>query len=251
MKKELHRKRYATMLDATMFALAGVAILCGLGVWQLERKAWKENMIATLNSRLATAPGDLPPRDRWRSLKESEAEFRRVAFPAEFLEGEEALVYTAGSPLRPDVKGPGYWVFAPAQLAGGSIVLVNRGFVPIDRRERSTRTETAARGSVDIVGVIRWPEKRNSFTPPDDPKDNVWYLRDSDAIAASKKWLTAAPFYIDQESPAPSSGLPKPGKLEVHLPDNHLQYAITWFGLALALAGVYVAWLARRLFGRY
>ena len=90
-----------------MLALAGVAILCGLGVWQLDRKAWKENLIATLNSRLAAAPGDLPPRDSWRMLKESEAEFRRVRFPAEFLDGEEALVYTAGSPLRPDVKGPG------------------------------------------------------------------------------------------------------------------------------------------------
>jgi surfeit locus 1 family protein len=249
--KKLRPKRRATVLDATMFALAGVAILCGLGVWQLDRKAWKENLIATLNSRLAAAPGDLPPRDRWRTLKESEAEFRRVAFPAEFLDGEEALVYTAGSPLRPDVKGPGYWVFAPAQLAGGSIVLVNRGFIPIDRKDRSKRTDAASRGSVDIVGVIRWPEKRNSFTPPDDPNDNVWYLRDSDAIAVSKKWLTAAPFYIDQESPAPPGGLPKPGRLEVHLPDNHLQYAVTWFGLALALAGVYVAWLARRLFGRY
>jgi surfeit locus 1 family protein len=234
-----------------MFALAGIAILWGLGMWQLDRKAWKENLIATLNSRLAAAPGDLPPRDRWRALKENEAEFRRVTFPAEFLDGEEALVYTAGSPLRPDVKGPGYWVFAPAQLAGGSIILVNRGFIPVDRKDRSTRTEAASRGSVDIVGVMRWPEKRNSFTPPDDPKDNVWYLRDSDAIAASKKWLTVAPFYIDQESPVPPGGVPKPGKLEVHLPDNHLQYAITWFGLALALAGVYVAWLAHRLFGRH
>ena len=250
MRKELKRKRLATVLDATMFALAGVAILCGLGIWQLERKAWKENLIATLNSRLAASPGDLPPRDRWLTLKENDAEFRRVTFPAEFL-GEEALVYTAGSPLRPDVKGPGYWVFAPAQLAGGSIIVVNRGFIPIDRKDPATRTQGAPHGSVDIVGVIRWPEPRGSFTPPDDPKDNVWYLRDSNAIAASKKWLTAAPFYIDQESPVPPGGVPKPGKLEVRLPDNHLEYAITWFGLALALAGVYVAWLAHRLFGRH
>ena len=251
MSKELKHKRRATVLDATMCALAGAAILWGFGMWQLDRKAWKENLIATLNSRLTVAPGDLPPRDSWRTLKESEAEFRRVTFPAEFLAGEEALVYTAGSPLRPDVKGPGYWVFTPAQLAGGSIVLVNRGFIAIDRKDPATRAEGAPRGSVDIVGGIRWPEKRTSFTPPDDPKDNVWYLRDSDAIAASKKWLTAAPFYIDQESPIPAGGSPKPGKLEVRLPDNHLEYAITWFGLALALAGVYVAWLARRLFGRY
>jgi surfeit locus 1 family protein len=250
-RKELKRKHWATVLDATVFALAGVAILIGLGLWQLDRKAWKQNLITTLNSRLAAGPGNLPPRDSWRMLKESEAEFRRVTFPAEFLDGEEALVYTAGSPLRPDVKGPGYWVFTPAQLAGGSIIVVNRGFIPIDRKDPATRTGGAPHGSVDIVGVIRWPEARGSFTPPDDPKDNVWYLRDSNAIAASKKWLTAAPFYIDQESPVPPGGVPKPGRLEVHLPDNHLEYAITWFGLALALAGVYVAWLAHWLFGRH
>lgn len=251
MRKEPKRKHWATVLDATVFALAGVAILIGLGLWQLDRKAWKQNLITTLNSRLAGGPGNLPPRDSWRMLKESEAEFRRVTFPAEFLDGEEALVYTAGSPLRPDVKGPGYWVFTPAQLAGGSIIVVNRGFIPIDRKDPATRAGGAPHGSVDIVGVIRWPEARGSFTPPDDPKDNVWYLRDSNAIAASKKWLTAAPFYIDQESPVPPGGVPKPGRLEVHLPDNHLEYAITWFGLALALAGVYVAWVAHRLFGRH
>jgi surfeit locus 1 family protein len=152
--------------------------------------------------------------------------------------------------LRPDVKGPGYWVFAPARLAGGSIILINRGFVSDDRKDPATRVEGAPHGIVDLVGVMRWPEKRNSFTPPDDPDKGLWYLRDSNSIAAAKKWATAAPFYIDQEEPAPTGGFPKPGKLEVHLTDNHLQYAITWFGLALALAGVYVAWLARRLFGR-
>jgi surfeit locus 1 family protein len=148
------------------------------------------------------------------------------------------------------VKGPGYWVFAPARLAGGSIVLVNRGFVPVDRKDPAMRAEGTPRGTVDLVGVVRWPEMRDSFTPADDPKQNVWYLRDSNAIATFKKWVTAAPFYIDQEEPMSPGGWPKPGKLEVHLPDNHLQYAITWFGLALALAGVYVAWLARRFFGR-
>ena len=85
------------------------------------------------------------------------------------------------------------------------------------------------------------------FTPADDSKDNVWYLRDIGAIAAAKHWPTAAPFYVEQESPVPPGGLPRPGKLVVNLVDNHLQYAITWFGLALALAGVYVVWLAGRL----
>ncbi len=245
------RKRRSTVLDATMFALVGIVILCGLGVWQLDRKMWKEDLIARLNARLSRAPQDLPPRASWPQLHQDGEEFRRVVFPAEFLDGEEALVYTAGSPLRPDVKGPGYWVFAPVRLAGGSIVLVNRGFVPPDHKDPAERSEGTPHGIVDVVGVMRWPEARGTFTPADDPKKNIWFLRDSKSIADIKKWATAAPFYIDQEEPVPAGGWPKPGKLEVQLPDNHLQYAITWFGLALALAGVYVVWLVRRLVGKH
>ena len=138
-------------------------------------------------------------------------------------------------------------MFAPARLAGGSVVLVDRGFVPADRKDPATRAQGTPQGVVDIVGVMRWPEARGMFTPADEPQNNVWYLRDSKAIAAAKKWDTAAPFYIEQETPVPPGGWPKPGKLVVELPDNHLQYAITWFGLALGLAGVYVVWLAGRL----
>jgi surfeit locus 1 family protein len=239
------------VIEPTVFAVVGVTILIGFGIWQLDRKTWKQNLIATLTTRLAQAPGDLPPRASWPKLVQADNEFRRVTFPAEFLEGQEALVYTSGSPLRPDVKAPGYWVFAPAQLSGGSIVLINRGYVPLDAKEPATRAEGKPKGIVEVVGMMRWPETRGVFTPADDPKTNVWYLRDPKAMAAEKKWATAAPFYIDQESPVPPGGAPLPGKLEVKLPDNHLQYAITWFGLALALAGVYVVWLAGRFRRRH
>lgn len=235
------------VLEPTIFALVGVAILIGLGIWQLDRKVWKENLIAAMTARLDRAPEDLPPREAWVRLVPQREEFSRVRFPAEFLPGQEALVYSAGSAFRPDVKGPGYFVFAPARLAGGSIVIVNRGFVPIDHKDPATRAQGASRGRVDIIGIVRWPETRGLFTPADDAKDNVWYLRDIAAMAAAKHWTNVAPFYIEQESPAPPGGLPKPGKLAVNLPDNHLQYAITWFGLALALAGVYLVWLIRRL----
>ena len=230
-----------------MFAIAGIAILVGLGIWQLDRKAWKENLIAAMTTRLSREPADLPPRDRWDHVLAEREEFARVGFPAEFLPGEEALVYSAGSAFRPDVQGPGYFVFAPARLAGGSIVIIDRGFVPLDRKDPASRAEGAPHGSVDIVGIVRWPEARGLFTPADEPQNNVWYLRDIKAMAAAKKWSTAAPFYIEQESPVPPGGWPKPGKLQVNLPDNHLQYAITWFGLALALAGVYLVWIIRRL----
>lgn len=230
------------MLEPTIFTVVGVAILIGLGIWQLDRKAWKENLILTLNTRLSRPPAALPPRESWERLVPEGNEYTRVRFPAELIDGQDALVYTAGSAFRPDVRGPGYWVFAPARLAGGSIVLVNRGFVPPERKNAIV----APHGTIDIVGVMRWPDPRGLFTPADDPKTNVWYTRDPKAIAAAKGWAAAAPFYIEQESPVPSGGLPKPGKLTVNLRDNHLQYAITWFGLALGLAGVYVAWLARR-----
>ncbi len=237
--------RQRGLLEPTVFVICGVAILCGLGIWQLDRKVWKENLVAALTTRLERAPESLPPREAWLRLVPETNEYTRVSFPAEFLEGQEALVYTPGSPLRPDVKGPGYWVFAPAQLAGGSIVLVNRGFVPLDRKDPTTRPGGATQGTVEIVGVMRWPETRGLFTPAEDAAGNVWYLRDPKAMADAKKWASAAPFYVDQESPTPVGGWPKPGKLAVALPDNHLQYAITWFGLALALAGIYVTWLAR------
>jgi surfeit locus 1 family protein len=240
-------RRRGGAFEATIFAAVGVTILIGLGLWQLDRRVWKQNLVLTLNTRLARAPEDLPPRASWPRLLAEGNEFARVTFPAEFLDGQEALVYTAGSPLRPDIKGPGYWVIAPAQLAGGSIVLVNRGFVPLEAKDPATRVAGNSRGTIEIVGVMRWPETRGLFTPADDVKGNVWYLRDPEAIAAAKKWASAAPFYIDQEAPVPAGGWPKPGKLVVALPDNHLQYAITWFGLALALAGVYVVWLAGRL----
>ena len=240
-------RRTGGAIGATVFAVAGVAILIGLGVWQLDRKAWKENLIATLDTRLARAPQPLPPRDSWWSLKQDGSEYTRVSFAAEFPAGQEALVYTAGSSFRPDVQGPGYWVFAPARLAGGGIVLVDRGFVPPDRKEPASRAQGALPGSVEVVGVMRWPEARGIFTPADDPNNNLWFLRDTKAIAAAKKWDTTAPFYIEQEAPVPPGGWPKPGRLVVGLPDNHLQYAITWFGLALGLAGVYGVWLAGRL----
>lgn len=235
------------MIGATVLAVASIAILLGLGKWQLERRVWKESLIATVTARLARAPEQLPPRASWPQLTPEANEFVRVTFSAEFINGEEALVYTAGSAFRTDVHGPGYWVFAPARLADGSIVLIDRGFVPADRKEPASRLQGVPHGVIDIVGVMRWPETRGMFTPADDPKSNVWYLRDPKAIAAAKKWDATAPFYIEQEAPVPAGGWPKPGKLVVNLPDNHLQYAMTWFGLALGLAGVYGVWLLGRL----
>src|SRR5262245_54755397 len=107
-----------------------LAILIALGTWQVERKAWKEALIARVSERVAAPSGDLPPRGTWDQLTADDWEFRRVAFEAELRPDQEALVYTVGSPLRTDISGPGYWVFAPARLTDGTTVVINRGFVP-------------------------------------------------------------------------------------------------------------------------
>ena len=122
------------IFGATVFTVCGVALLIGLGVWQLERKVWKENLIASITVRTTQTPQALPQRPEWSQLTQQKDEFRRVSFHAEFRKAEQALVYSAGSALRPDVSGAGYWVFAPARLADGSIVVVDRGFVPFDNK---------------------------------------------------------------------------------------------------------------------
>jgi surfeit locus 1 family protein len=225
------------------------ALLIGLGVWQIQRKAWKEGLIADLTERIAAAPQALPPAHDWPTLTADKDEYRRVRFTAQFDNSKEALVFASASGFRPDVAdaGPGYWVFTPARLADGSVVMVNRGFVPDARKNPQTRQAGEVSGPVTLVGAMRWPDSRHWFTPGDDPARNLWFVRDPAAIAAAKGLSSIAPFYVEQESPAPPGGLPQPGKLVVSLPDNHLQYALTWFGLAFVLAGVYSALVVQRI----
>lgn len=239
------RLRGASIL-AVLSVLAAFLVLVGLGTWQLQRKAWKEGLLATLAERLTEAPVALPGPRLWGQLNQAEDEFRRVHFTGTFLNDREALVYTAGSDIREGApSGTGYEVITPARLADGHIVLVDRGFVPEDRRSADKRAEGQVTGPVEIVGALRWPETRSIFTPADQPDSNLWFVRDSDAIAAAKN-LDAAPFYVAQEAPVPPGGWPQPARLIPRLANNHLQYAVTWYGLAFALLVVSIAWLLRR-----
>ena len=239
------RRRRCVLLPA-FCALVVFAVLVGLGTWQVRRLAWKEGLTAAINARLSAPPGNLPPRAGWSDLTEGDVEYRRYAFGAELLPGQEALVFTTGSAFRPDVSGVGYWVFAPARLAGGSIVVINRGFVPDDKHDAATRPQSARAGMLDIVGVGRWPEARGEFTPKDNPDANRWYARDPAAMAAAYKWGEVAPFYIEQVGPVAAGVLPQTGRFVPELRNAHLQYAVTWYGLAAALVAVFIAWLIRR-----
>ena len=218
------------------------AVLVGLGSWQIQRKSRKEGLIATLNDRLAAPASLLPAPSTWPSLDQASDEYRRVKFTAEFDYGREALVYAAAAAFRPDVSGPGYWVFTPARVAGGGVVIVNRGFVPEAKRDAAAREAGDVAGPVEIVGVERWPESRHWFSPADDPRKNLWFTRDPLAIAAAKGLPGVAPFYVEQESPVPPGGLPRPGKIVANLRNEHLQYALTWFGLAFVLVAAFSVW---------
>lgn len=233
------RARPRGLIVPALCALVGIGFLIGLGIWQIERKVWKENLIATLTRRLHAEPTALPAPQTWPQLDAQQYEFRRVTVKAELLNEREALVYTNGSAFRPDVSGQGYWVFTPARLPGGGIVMVDRGFVPEGRQEARSRAAGQWTGAVSITGALRWPEPRGFATPNDVPAKNLWFTRDPAAIANAKGLHDAAPFYIEQTEPVPPGGLPKPGPLVVHLRNEHLQYAITWFGLAGALAVVF------------
>jgi surfeit locus 1 family protein len=237
-------KRRPPWLSLLVPAILAFVLLIGLGTWQIQRKAWKEGLIAALHSDLSAPPVALPPPAAWATLDRKAVEYHRVRFTAQFEHAKEALVFAAPSNFRPDVEGPGYWVFTPARLADGSVVIVNRGFVPDSRKGPRSRPQGQTAGAIEIVGALRWPEERHWFTPSDEPAKNLWFASDPQAIAAAKGLDkgAVAPFYVEQESPVPPGGLPKPGKLVVSLPDNHLQYALTWYGLALVLLISYLTW---------
>lgn len=235
-------KRRAPWVSLLIPAVLAFVVLVSLGTWQIQRKAWKEGLIAALDAQLAAPPIALPAPASWPTLDRSRDEYRRVTLSATFDNSKEALVFAPPSTFRPDVEGPGYWVFTPAKLTGGATVMVNRGFVPDGRQDPKTRAEGQITGPIAIVGTMRWPGDRHWFTPSDEPAKNLWFTADPAAIAAAKGIGPVAPFYIEQESPVPPGGLPKPGKLMVTLPDNHLQYALTWYGLALVLVIWFAVW---------
>ena len=237
------------LVAPSIAAACAFAVLIGLGTWQVKRLAWKEGLIATVTARLAAPPMQLPQPADWARLDPAGDEYRRVTFSAAFANDKEALVYTTGSSLRGGDTGPGYWVFTPARLAGGA-VMVNRGFVPEGRQNPATRPQGEIAGPVDIVGIMRWPERPGVFTPAAEPANNLWFSRDSTAIAAAKGVGPVAPFYVDQESPAAPGGLPQAGALKPSFPNNHLGYAITWYGLAAVMAASFGAWFVGRLRAR-
>lgn len=240
------RTRIRSLVLPGLASLVALAILLGLGTWQLQRKAWKENLIAQIETRAYGEPGEILPASAWGEWRAEDDEFRRVRVTGVFLHQFETPVYglapgTRGAPVQ------GYYLMTPLQLPDGAIVMVNRGFVPTELRDPASRPESRPAGDVTVTGLVRAPEERNSFTPEDDPSRNSWFARDPQAIAAAHGLERVAPFYVEADATPNPGGWPKGGQTRLELPNNHLQYALTWYGIALTLVGVFAAFAWRRL----
>lgn len=233
-----------------IFTLVMVALFVGLGAWQLQRRVEKHALIAALDARLAAAPVPLPPVSEWSKLAAASDEFKRVSFTATYETRLDAMVYSSGSAIRPDISGPGTWAFIPARLPSGETVAVNAGFVPNTMQDRDVQDRAVARlitgQPVEMTGYIRFPETAGILTPNVEQSKRLWFARDHLAMAHAFGWNKVAPFYIDLEAPVPPSGIPKPGPLQVQLRDEHMQYAITWFTLAFAVVIAFGVWWRRR-----
>lgn len=244
-------------LGFSLFTLAMVAVLIGLGLWQLQRRAEKHALIAALDERLAMAPVPLPSPAAWSALSPEKDEFRRVTFTATYAPLPDAMVYSSGSGVRDDISGPGAWAFLPARLPSGEVVAVNAGFVQNTMQDRAQQDRAAGRlvtgESAALTGYIRFPERGGSLTPAEDAAKRLWFVRDVPAMTRALGWgeggKPVAPFYVDLETPVPSSGIPKPGPLHVRLKDDHLQYAVTWFGLAAVVGIAFGFWWRAQLRG--
>jgi cytochrome oxidase assembly protein ShyY1 len=233
-----------------IFTLVMVALFVGLGVWQLQRRLEKHALIATLTERLEAAPAPLPAASQWSKLTPARDEFRRVSFTATYESRLDAMVYSSGSAIRLDISGPGTWAFIPARLPSGETLAINAGFVPNKMQDRDVQDREVARlitgKPVAMTGYVRFPEAGGFFTPDVEHARRLWFARDHLAMAQAFGWDKVAPFYIDLETPVPEGGIPKPGPLQVHLRDDHMQYAITWFALAGAVVIAFGIWARGR-----
>ena len=241
------RSRLLSLAVPALATALVAAALVGLGFWQLQRLAWKEALIRTVAERTVAPPVPLPATRDWAGLDPADHEYRRVTATGRFDHAAEAHVYRPLVEARGPYRGAGDIVLTPFHLAGGGTVVVNRGFVPDARLDPATRAAGQVAGDLTITGLMRAPQGRNSFTPADDPARNQWFTVDPAAVAARWGIADAAPFVIDEDAGQAPGGLPQGGETVLEFPNSHLSYALTWFGLALGLLGVFGAFAWRRI----
>ncbi|GGE32000.1 SURF1-like protein [Agaricicola taiwanensis] len=244
-RTERHRRPRSALALSIMGLLAalGVVVLTGLGLWQVERRAWKLDLIARVDARIHAAPVAAPGPASWPQMTAAGAEYRKVQVRGRFLHDREVLVQAVTD------FGGGFWVMTPLATSEGFTVFVNRGFVPTDRRAASSRMEGQVEGETTVTGLLRLSEPGGAFLRSNDPAADRWYSRDVAAMAQSRDIDEAAPYFIDADRTANPGGLPVGGLTVVRFYNNHLVYLLTWFALDAMLVGaiIFVAYDERRL----
>jgi surfeit locus 1 family protein len=229
--------RFRPALVPTLMVIPAIALMLGLGIWQLQRLEWKNAIIANVAARTHAAPITL---EDALKLPPAEAEWRQVGARGHFLHAREVFLYG----FR--MGEPGLHVVTPFELSSGTVVLVDRGFVPNALRDPATRPAGQVAGETEVTGILRLTQPPAWFTPPPDRGRRLWFSRDIPALAQAAGVAGAAPVVIEA-GPAPNpGGLPQGGQTIVNFPNDHLSYALTWFGLALALLAVYLVYHHRQ-----
>lgn len=229
------------LLVAGVATAVVTACLVSLGTWQMHRMAWKHDLIAKVTSRASAAAVPAPGPHDPLARDPDALDYTVVRVEGRWIAGTDAHVQALLGEARGAFGGPGRWIMTPLARPDGTIVWINRGFVPTERLGRETKADPDH--AVTIEGLARPPEPRGAFTPDDDPAKNMWFVRDPARLSAAfglplEKTL---PYTIDAGVGAtPSSGLPQAGETRLAFSDNHLGYALTWYGLAIAAVGVFV-----------
>jgi len=212
------------MIAPLLFGIVGVAILLNLGAWQVRRLAWKTDILARIEARISADPVPVP------AAPDPEADqYRHVRAEGAILPGE-LHVYTSAPP-----RGVGYRVIVPLELAGGRRILLDRGFIPISEKDAARHL-----GAITVEGALLWPQETDSYTSEPDLAKNIWFARDVGKMAAA---LGTEPVLLVAEA-SDDPGQPMPLPVSVNIPNDHLQYAITWFSLAFVWAVMtgYLLW---------
>lgn len=232
--------------------VSGAALLfllfAALGVWQIERLGWKRDLVARVDARVHAAPVAAPGRANWAGVGRASHEYLRVQARGRYLHDEAALVQAATE------RGAGFWVLTPLQRDDGTVLWVNRGFVPnsaADAVRRGDASTQVPEGPTEVTGLLRLSEPGGGFLRDNDPAADRWFSRDVAALSAARRLPAAqvAPYFIDADAaPGAADGAPVGGLTVIRFSDNHLPYALTWFALALmaAAAAGYLLWDARR-----
>jgi surfeit locus 1 family protein len=221
----------ARLVALALLALGGTALLLSLCVWQLQRREWKRELIERVEQRVHAAPVPAPERAVWDRISGTHDEYLHVTVQGRLLNDRETLVKAVTG------EGAGYWVLTPLLTPDGHTVLLNRGFVPPERRDPATRAAGQLPGQVQVTGLLRLSEPRGAFLHANQPLAERWYSRDVAAIARTRGLKDVAPFFIDLDAAPLPGGLPEGGLTIITFPNNHLVYAVTWLALALLLAG--------------